>query len=432
MIVDLLLFTLIAVCICLVLSGFQKPERVYQYPFLTGGMFLIFIVPQAISLINNSKATSNPESAIQRVLIMSCLCIIASWLGYIIPLPKSWLPTSFLPVNEKRLKWIAMFYVIIGIIFAWFVNQHLGTGIQRFSGRATGIVTVLIFFMRGFLNLGFPIVMIAAIKKPSFINSILAIISLIIPVYNAFFLGRRTGIGLLFISIALAFYFVKRKFIPRWLIIVSIIIGMFSIISIRDYRQILANNDWGRLTQINPVENLQTFISNENTVLELRNAAFLIDFTVEHGQYGWGGYYWDRIVFSFVPAQFLGTNFKQSLQLGNQPDTEQLSDAYNYAIPTGSTMTGIGEAFIQFDYFGCLMFAFSAFICKWLWYRALLLNNGIEQSIYISVILSGTVGTVVTGHSYFLVSCISILIFTLPIRWLSINKVHQQPSYFFK
>lgn len=422
MINDVLIGVLIAICISLVLWGLKKQERIYQFPFLMGGMFFVFIIPQAISLVNNAKFTSTPDTAIQRVLLMSCLCAIASWLGYLIPVPNAWLKDASTSINQDRLKQISAIYVLIGIIFALMIFNLPGEYGRRVTGISTGILTVYVFFLRGFLNIGFPIAVIEAIKKFSLANFILAAIALVVPIYQSFFLGRRSSVAILLLSIALAFYFVRRIFPPRWIVICAIIFALFSTISIKDYRQILITQDWSRLNQINPIENLQTLISDEGSVLELRNAALLIDFVADNGHYGWGTYYWDRLVFFFVPGQFLGTEFKRSLQFNITPGSDELIQTYSYSIPNGSTITGIGEAFIQFDYFGCLLFGASAFFCKWLWYRALLKNNPLDQAIYTNLILGSTVGTLVSGHALFLANIIIIFVFTLPIRFIATEK----------
>ena len=109
-----------------------------------------------------------------------------------------------------------------------------------------------------------------------------------------------------------------------------------------------------------------------NATSELKNATVLIAATRESGAYEYGASYWNRIVFRFVPAQFVGESFKNSLMVGGtQRDLGDFTeDELGYRMPPGSTVTGIGDAFHEFSYLGCLFFAAMAYLFKDLWAAA--------------------------------------------------------------
>ena len=44
---------LVIVCLGLFVWGLIRIERIYQYPFFMGAIFLSFLVPQAFALVNN-------------------------------------------------------------------------------------------------------------------------------------------------------------------------------------------------------------------------------------------------------------------------------------------------------------------------------------------------------------------------------------------
>jgi hypothetical protein len=114
-----------------------------------------------------------------------------------------------------------------------------------------------------------------------------------------------------------------------------------------------------------------------DAILELRNAAALIYSTQLRGTYGFGAAYWDEIVWRFIPAQVVGAEFKNSLMLDPHiPDPNKGPEIVDlglreYSMPIGSTVTGMGDSFQQFGYFGCAFFAIMAVLFRSLWTASL-------------------------------------------------------------
>ncbi len=411
-----LVLILILLCVALIINGLKNRIYIYQYPFLMAVAFTTFILPQALSLV---IASNIPKIAIHRVLIMCCLCLAASWIGYKINMPTKWLriPKNG---NSQPSQQILFLYLFLGGVFSLLTARQLD---GQVTGISTGIVTILIFFNRAFTEIAYPAYLIKLFKRPSWINLLLTIAASASTFYFAFFLGRRAATGFFFIAIATAYFLVKKRYISRWIVIFSIIFGCLFIFSIKDYRNFLATGNWDYISQANPTENVKKLINDEESVLELRNAALVIDFAANHNQYEFGSYYWDRLIFYFFPGQWFGNELKQSLQFNSINFSAELSAKYNYWIPTGSTKTGIAEAFLQFDYFGCLVFGIVGIYFKWLWCRTLVWSNFIDQVLYIQLIIAATVGVVVTGHSFFFAKLLIAIMFTFPLRYLK-DKEH--------
>jgi hypothetical protein len=123
-----------------------------------------------------------------------------------------------------------------------------------------------------------------------------------------------------------------------------------------------------------------------------------MDAAVQTGQYGYGTDYWNSLVFRFVPAQLIGRDLKNALQLKLSKSKQDLKDLYNYTAHTGTTTTGIGDSFVQFDYLGCLFFLILSYLFKSLWISAIYKNSTVSQIFYVSLVapalLSVTHGTV--------------------------------------
>jgi hypothetical protein len=158
---------------------------------------------------------------------------------------------------------------------------------------------------------------------------------------------------------------------------------MLAIPATATYRRFQSEQDWTSVRQIQLLANFQHFL-NDESVLELRNAALLIEATQRSANYEYGAGYWNHLVFRFIPAQILGDKFKQSLMLHASRDgVERELAAFNYVNPPGSTVTGLGDSFQQFGYLGCLVFALLAWFFTRLWSAATLPSHAFAQLLYI-------------------------------------------------
>lgn len=375
---ELLVWAFAFICFGLLFWGLIYRARVYQYPFFMGATFTGFIFPQAIALANDD---SLPERAVQRILVMACLCSAMCWLGYQIPIPLTWKnPVSPL-FDSKRLRIGALIYIGIGLAF-WTVIYSLPQG-RALSGFSTGIITVY-FFFADFLTIGFSIILLETLRKPKLLNILIFLVSILIPLYRIVFFGRREETVFVALSLALGFYFTRRQVVNSWLVIVSIFLATIITFNIGEYRNAIVTGNWDNF---NPISNVASILKAEKSIpdSELRNAAFIVDSTVESARYGWGSGYWDRLIFRWVPSQFLGSDFKSRLQfsLATTLKSQDLYEVYGYQPTSGSTSTGLGDAFAEFDYIGSLIFALLAMFFKFLWCRAVYGGSLPAQLAYI-------------------------------------------------
>lgn len=386
----LYLYLLIAICIGLLGWGLIRLERVYQYPFFMGSIFVSFILPQAIALINHPGPVS--QQALERVLLMACLCAAMCWLGYQLPPNDSLLNQLDISVNNKKLLHGGIIFVLIGYVSAFLIYQLPEAELKTTTW--TGPLTIYAFFVE-LVFPGFTIILLSTLKRPNIEKIILLAFASALPIQTIILYGRREPTATFILTIGLSLYYFRRYIPPRWLVIAMIAIALLVIPLTSNYRSIATTGNWGQLLDLQPVENLHSFIE-KGQILELRNAALLMDASVKTGQYGYGTDYWNTLVFRFIPAQIVGYDLKNSLNM--HPHSYQLKTLYNYSIPIGSTPTGIADSFIQFDYFGCLFFAFLGVFFKNIWVSAVDRKNTFSQILYISLIspamISVTHGTV--------------------------------------
>ncbi len=410
-----LLVVLSLSCFTLLGWGLLKRENLYQYPFLVGSLFSILILPQAVSLFTNKDDTSYIQvssESLNRMLIMSILCLLCSSLGYLIPIPKQYLLKQDFHLSPRKLIKISILYVAAGILFSLYISRNVGYAVD---GTSTGIITILIFFLRGFLYLGLPIVLAYSFKEISARTLLLLPFALSVPVYQAIFLGRRSSLFTVVMAIILALFFSRRLLINRSTVCLGIVAALIINVNITAYRSYLISGQVTTLQRTSFIENSIGYFTKPQASLELRNAILLADYSVSQSAYGLGTLYWDRLIFYFFPAQLLGAEQKQSLQFGITPGRDELTDQFSYVIPYGTTNTAMGEAFTQFDYFGCLLFALFAWLCKVIWFRMIVWNSPFLLAVYFNLIQSSTLGALISGHSLAIASIVNIVVFSVPI-----------------
>ncbi len=446
---QLLLGLLFLICIGLIFWGFKRKNGIYQYPFLAGSTFFVYIFPQAFAI--TQYPGDIPNIAIQRTLFMCCLCLVMCFLGYKIKIPSAWSLKKEQIYDSNRLNIAAYIYIVIGIIFiftAGFIDSEFASGGAETGYRAgrTGIVTIILFFSRLFY-IGFSILYIKILdnnnRKSSlqilvFVVSLLLILSIIVTG------GRREPSIFLGLSSILAFYFTRNKIISKWIIIFGIIVSMLAVnpYTVSQYRIATElRGDWtkfrevnyidflNKMTEINYVDNLNQFLNTQGN-LEIRNAALYIDKVVKNQKYQWGVGYWNSLVFGWVPAQFVGKDFKSSLEIELGTDLgdfcNTVSYSYDYSCRSGQTFTGIADAFVQFDYFGCLIFGIISFFFKVLWQQALYQKSLFAKVAYINLIVRGMLA--ITHNTLdFPSRVLYFFLFSSPI-WLysSLSKTEQR------
>jgi hypothetical protein len=210
------------------------------------------------------------------------------------------------------------------------------------------------------------------------------LIGAIIPVQSMLF-GRREPAAAFALIIGLSLYFCFRIKPARWIVLSGMAVGMMAIPATATYRQFHLEKDWQNIGQINLLEKFRQYLSEES-VLELRNAAMLIEATRQSGAYEWGAGYWNHVIFRYVPAQILGQEFKEGLKLKTRVElVERELGILGYANPVGSTVTGLGDSFQQFGYFGCLFFAALGVFFQWLWRSAIPETAILPRLLYILV-----------------------------------------------
>jgi hypothetical protein len=357
------------------LGVIQKPERLYEFPYFMAATFGSFILPQVISLCRFPGAAS--EQAIERVLAVTCLCLATCLIGYKLFARTSRDRVTVGRCNEARLLQAGMFFVASGFCFGYLLGH---TEIQTSeSGGWTGTATIYGFFQQ-LCYPGLAMCLMVAIRRPTALSIFVTLLAAVVPLQSLIF-GRREPAALLALTVGLTVFFQLRVRPPRLLVLAGLVGAALIIPATGTYRRYQQQQDWEAVRQIDLAANFRDYLEQES-ILELRNAAMLIEATRRCGGYEYGAGYWNHLIFRYVPAQVLGANFKESLMIRRGEAVEQELAAMDYTNPPGSTVTGMGDSFQQFGYFGCLFFAAAGVLFRRLWCAALVPEALFAQLLY--------------------------------------------------
>ena len=404
-------YCFILICIGMLGWGLIRLERVYQYPFFMAAIFVSFILPQAATLIEKQTTVSNiTDGGLEKVMLYACMCAAMCWLGYQRYQPQEkWLSKLDIDLNKNKLFQIGCLFLLIGCTCQFLLTK---IEIQRsaINNSWTGPATILAFFS-GFLVVALPIFLLSALMKPNFINIAMTIVSAAPIMLTIIVSGRRTPTITLLITIGIAYYLTKKYIPPRWIFVAAVIGAVFVIPLLGalrgDFWALLFSGDLQALVD---TSNSSLAGVKKQDILELRNAALIINAVDSNHNYALGTGFWNSIVFQYVPGQIVGFDVKRSLQFGANFDLKAL---YGYVIPNGSTYTGLGDSFAEFGYFGCLIFWAIARLFKTLW-----ISMVSRQSVFSALFYIGIVSPAMLGITHGIGVFLQQLIFQVCVMFL--------------
>ncbi len=383
-----------------------RAERINYFSSLFALTFVGFALPQLFGLLRGSETF--PSGALVKTLLMANLCFACLILGFRVNAkPSKRFLWSYTP---KGLLFISSFLTVVGGA-CYFKITRLPDDVLN-MGQWSGIVTIYNFFASA-LPCGFVVALYLALKRPSApILVILAFCSVLI-LDRAVMDGRRSQAVMLLLSVALALWMFKGKTIPRYLFIVSAIAGYFVVYSIADYRRAIIGegksfnsiflggglSGFKNLSDIHFLENAGNVAKEGST--EYEAAVFGIAAADENMRFDFGLSHWNALVHHFVPAQFLGQDFKESLKF----NLGQTSGSSGYEKLGSTSEPGIVDAFRSFWFFGCVKFFLIGLLMRML-------------------LVSGLAGNINLALFYIILAPSSIIIVSHPIDFFIENIIH--------
>jgi hypothetical protein len=353
----------------LLAEGFLRPERIYHFPFLAGVMTFAFVLPQMPAAALDQYL---PDGAYTKTAFMGILCLLALRLGWSERAqPLAMFRISF---SERRLIVVAALFSALGAVF--YVRLSHLPGDLSIGVQMSGLPVIWLFFARC-LTYGLAIALLCYARKPSPILLAIIVFDLAFYFERIVITGKRAEATELIMIAVLPFWFFRRWIAPRTAVFAVLLLGTVSMVSMGDYRQITRASSglptWEELTQIDFAGNFTETLETGGS--EVRNAVLRIATTDRNMEFDYGAFHWNRLVFNFVPAQILGAAFKQSLMF-TLP-----TPGRDYNPATGSTETGLADAYQSFWYFGALKFLVLSFVMARIW-RSAIEGQACAQLVY--------------------------------------------------
>jgi hypothetical protein len=279
----------------------------------------------------------------------------------------------------------------------------------------TGIVVAYEFFARA-LTYGFIIAVLVYFMRQSPVALAVLLFDGAFYIQRIVMAGRR-GVMLEFVAaIGLALWFQRRVIPPRLLVLAGLVVGALFINAIAQYRAATTDAEgpnWNNVLQIDLLGNFKQILDEGG--YEITNAVYIIEATERRSAFDFGTFNWNMLIFAYVPAQLVGATVKESfyldLGLGNP-----MFEEFMHVAHTGTTLTGMADAFGSFWYFGAMKFFLIAFIMR-KFYLSAMQGNLANQACYI-FLLTPSLHTVTHHTQWFFNAWVHMAIFLLPALWL--------------
>jgi hypothetical protein len=411
-----LLLTLAAVCGLLLLQGMLGRGAIYQYPFLAGATFGGYVLPQLIGLSNDRFL---PPGSVSATLVMASLCAAMCWVGAAAagkPVHR-----SYPDYDERRLLIVSTFLSLIGAYFFYAISRLPP---EMFQGTQwTGLPVAYLFFAR-VMTYGFALAVLLYARTRSRLALALVIYGTMFYLNGIIIGGRRQDLVEFSMIFLMAWWFQRDRCLPRPLMLAGVVLGVLFVNSTGEYRTATGAKEgpkWDEVANIDFVGNIERLTAHGGP--ELTNAAYNIAAVDRSMKFDLGVYHWNALVFSYVPAQIVGADLKHILYL---PLAMPAREEFFYSPVTGSTATGLSDAFQSFWYFGCLKFFLIAFVMQKLWWAA---RSGsiTAQLCYMLMPVQALQAITHTTH-YFVAPWVHIAIFLLPALMFARRRGRERQS----
>jgi hypothetical protein len=396
--------------------GVRRRERMIQFPFLAAAVFLGWMFPQLMGLTEHPFL---PGGGLEKTIFMAILCLGATWLGYELNRhPARLFAWQF---DRRRLLTGAAVLSILGAFFFYQISQLAADVTAATGGQWSGIITIYVFFSK-LLTFGMALALILYLRKTTWPSLALVLFGLVFYLERILIKGRRAAMIELLMMVLLALWFNRRVLPPRWAMLGVILVGALVINSIGDYRSVMLGEDgttWSGagISEVLAIDywgNLRRLAKGEAGNHDLTNAVFDIEAADRNLSFDYGLSHWNGFVNRYVPGQWVGYGLKESLMIDLG---DQAAEVFGHQPHTGSTHTGLSDAFLSFWYFGAIKFFLIGLIMS-RWYRAAVRGHLVGQLIVMLTLTAAMHAITHSTHSFFVVF-VQLAVFILPVLWFA-------------
>lgn len=382
-------------------------------PFLTSLIFLTWYLPQAWALINFPSLS---QVSLARLFFMSLVCFWAMVLGWHQGMGK-WHRPMPLDLPVRRL--LVPVYAITLFAIAMRSLIEMQPAEVRAMGQWTGIITIIAFFASVSV-VSTALSMAMVLKTRNLATLVLFSLNLTIYLPLIFIYFRRTEAFEFGLGVLLSIFFVNGRTIPRAALLVLAIAGFFFATAVGQLRSLGGGYQIGEtgtieirlptLREIAEIDWLMAVdLSDSIYRSETMNAVVGMEAVAHHGSYTFGAQFWNRMVFSFIPGQFVGHDLKRSLMVGTNA-LEVAKEEMFFEAHTGTTGTGFLDPYQDFWFLGCVVWWLTGYTLGQFMQHALR-GSLIAYTLYAATISNGML--VITHFGYFLFSQSALIVIAI-------------------
>ena len=335
-----------------------------------------------------------PEDIALRGLTMTCLCVAMTWLGYHMKPSAALLDKLKCPTSDQRLFHVGAAYALVATYFFFMVRAHPGATGSQWSGSVLRYL-----FFTGLSAPALAICTVYVLKKRTPWTMLFFALALVAPLY-AVYVGRRGLTFMFLVTIGFSLYYVKGFKLPRWALLLALLVGTIHTLNIAEYRHLRTSGklDLTQLLDMNIERNLNRAIGKtKRGISETAYGYYIMDSVTRRGSYEFGAAFWNMLIVFYVPGQLVGYDLKKKLQINiGAGDFTDMTERLRVDLNTGTTLTGIYSAYKQFWYFGSILFFLYGVMYRHLYALVLERRNTIIMALYPAMVIYGMY--IVTHH----------------------------------
>jgi hypothetical protein len=404
---DFVLLLLTTIALLAVVGSVSRPGGYLTFPFTLGALMLGWVIPQLWAL---GEDPTLPQGAYVALVFMACCCLLAGIAGWFLPSRSRTfrMGRTTRPASVKGLTIaVACLTVFVALMT---VAIELQPAEAREASQWSGPITIFAFFAQlRIVSLTLSLLMILRQRTPATIA--LTVVNLAITLPVAFVMLRRSEMVDVALAVVGALWFARRISIPRPAIaagVAGIAVVVFSMAELRRTAEEIYLRTGERPSLFSPgllqsVDFVSATTGSIGYSPDLRNAAYVIEYTDYADTFTLGAQTWNNFVHQWVPGQIVGYDVKENLMIGRRGDALlEFSHLYGFEYATGTTSTGFGSAYRDFGYFGSLYFLLIGVTLR-AWFRRAEAGDIWHQALF----LSGTTLALVSithGHAKLFVS----------------------------
>jgi hypothetical protein len=343
------LWLLLFVALAGVAPAIIASRKVIEFPFMMGGCLLVWILPQAYFTYVDPESMTN--SIFFAFCVYASICVLAGIAAYhwYMSTQKSYIVRQYDPEKSFRLGLALCCLGFCGYIGLWLHGPVEGP----WTGWPVYFITLAKVSFAGI-----PLLLISYFRQKNQFK-LLFIVIFLLPVAGLVFERGRRSAAFDLISLLMVVAVVRLKWkIPRFIISAGLVLAMVIAYCFPIWRQTFPTEGFVNSIRKTSVKDIATEKLTEGGGSEFRDSSFLFDTLRRDGKYNYGLDAWNRLVQDYFPGSLMGRDVKSRLMIFAGDWDERLATAKSLGrnVSGYTAKTGFNDAFIEFGYWGPLLF----------------------------------------------------------------------------